>query len=404
MNKKFILILSISIIFVAIAAKFYFGQNKSNNLKWRTTKAKKGNITIVVKSTGTINADTTVQVGTQVTGTIWKLYADYNSVVKQGQIIAILDTTFLSAARQDAQANLDKAQSQYSQAKRDYDRTKKLAEEKVMAQTDYENSLTNLESSKAAVTSAKSQLNRALINLQYAVIKAPVSGVVISRSVELGQTVVSSFNTPTLFTIVNDLTKMQVQANVDEADIGQVQIGQEVSFTVDAYPDELFSGEIAQVRLQPVTVQNVVNYIVIINVSNKEMKLKPGLTANINIKVSEHKDVIKIPANAINFVPPAEYIAKSSLPDSIKNKLKKESSQTSNDDNQKSKKSSLIWIKKGNDIIPKKIEIGISDGSFIEISGDIKIDDEVVLGQDNGVDKNAAAPKSPFMPQFPGKK
>ena len=297
MTRKNIIIIIIIVIAVAIGIYFFIFKKSEKSFEWRTTKVKRGDISIVVTATGSANPDTTVSVGTQVTGIVMKLYADWNTKVKQGQIIALIDTTFLSATRIDAAASLEKAQVMLAQGKRDYDRNKKLVDEKVVAQADFEQFLTTYESAKTAVASAKATLNRALINLQYAVIRAPVSGVVISRNVELGQTVVASFNTPTLFTIANKLEKMQVQANVGEADIGQIKEGQTATFTVDAYPDTTFEGKIFQIRLQPTTLQNVVNYTVVINVPNPDLKLMPGMTTNISVKVKEHKDVLKVPVN-----------------------------------------------------------------------------------------------------------
>ena len=408
MKRKTIIIIS-SILLASAIVFFYFKyQANSKAYIWKTVPAKTGNVIIMIKSTGTINADTTINVGTQVTGTIWKLYADFNSTVKKGDIIAILDTTFLSASRIDAQASLEKAQAQLDQAQRDYNRNKKLLEEKVVAESDYETSLTTLEVAKASVTSAKAQLNHAKVNLHYAIIPAPVSGTVISRNVELGQTVISSMSSPTLFTIANDLTKMQVQASVDEADIGQTKVGQKVTFTVDAYPDEIFNGEIAQVRINPVMVQNVVNYMVIINVANPDLKLLPGLTANISIHVLEHDSVLMVPANALMFTPPADFISKmTNIPDSIKTRFQKkvntQASSESSNGSAKEHKGGYVWIKKGEELIPKKVKIGLSDGSFTEISGEINAGDEVVTSQ-VGATSAAPAAKSPFMPQMPGGK
>jgi HlyD family secretion protein len=406
MKRKSVIIYSLILLIVLGLCYYFFFFNKNKEITWRTMPIKKGKISIIVKATGTMNADTTINVGTQVTGTIWKLYADWNTVVKKGQLIAVLDTAFLHATKLDALASLAKANAVLDKTKRDFDRNKKLLDEKVVSQSDYEISLAAWESAKADVASAKAQLNHSLISLQYAVIRAPVDGVVIARSVELGQTVVSSFNSPTLFTIANDLTKMQAQANVDEADIGQCKVGQPVSFTVDAYPEEIFKGSIAQIRLQPVMVQNVVNYIVIIEVPNPDMKLKPGLTANLNIKVQEHKDILKVPANALRFTPQANIIAKlKNVPDSIKVMLKRASIQSEVDDSDISSKnkSAIIWILKGKDIEPVKVRLGLSDGNFTEVTGNLKEGDEIVLGQVSaGSSATAqAAPKSPFMPQFP---
>jgi HlyD family secretion protein len=412
MKRKTLIIISAIILAAAIVTFYFIYKNKHTTYTWKTTPVKKGDVIIMVKSTGTLNADTTVNVGAQVTGIIWKLYADWNSVVKKGDVIAILDTTFLSASRIDAQASLEKAQAQFAQAQRDFDRNKKLLDEKVVAETDYETTLTALALAKASVTSAKSELNHALINLQYAVIHAPVSGTVISRSVELGQTVVSSMSAPTLFTIANDLTRMQVQANVDEADVGQIKVGQKTTFTVDAYPEETFTGEIALVRINPVMVQNVVNYIVIVNVANPDLKLLPGLTANIGIHVQEHDSVLMVPVNALSFTPPADFITKmTNIPDSVKTRLLKKvsTSQVSTESSDgtakqtKQHKGAYVWIKKGEELFPKKVKIGLSDGNFTEVSGDIKEGDEVVTGQTAGTATSVTpAAKSPFMPQMPG--
>lgn len=406
MKRKTIIILSVIVLIIAAVVIILEARSRQPEYSWKTSPVVKGKIIILVKATGTIQADTTVDVGTQVSGIIWKLYADFNSVVRQGQIIAVLDTTFLSATRIDAEATLEKAQAQLDQAQRDYDRNRKLLEEKVVAQADFETFMTNLAVAKSAVTSAKAGLNHALINLQYAVIRAPVNGVVISRNVELGQTVAASFNTPTLFSIANDLTRMQVQASVDEADIGQVAKGQKVTFTVDAYPDEVFNGTISQVRLQPVIVQNVVNYVVIINVPNPDLKLKPGLTANISINVQEHDNILKVPANATTFNPPADYIAKSrAIPDSVMIGLRKFSAQTmdENTGGYVIPKTAYVWIKKDSYILPVKVHLGLSDGNFTEVKGDIAEGDEVVTGLASGASYNQSS-RSPFMPQFPGRK
>ncbi len=409
MKKKTIIILILIVLIASGGYYYFFISNKNKEVSWKTKPITKGKISIFVKATGTINADTTINVGTQVTGTIWKLYADWNTKVKKGQLIAVLDTSFLHASRLDAQASLSKAMAILNKTKRDYDRNKKLLDEKVVSESDYEISLAAYESAKADVASAKAQLNHSLINLQYAVIRAPVDGVVIARSVELGQTVVSSFNTPTLFTIANDLTKMQVQANVDEADIGQCKVGQPVSFTVDAYPEELFNGQIAQIRLNPVMVQNVVNYIVIIKVPNPDRKLMPGLTANLNIKVQEHKDIMKVSSNALRFTPPANIIAKlKNISDSVRILLKKETTQNELDNFEVSSKNktALIWILKGKDMVPVKVNTGLTDGNYTEVTGAIQPGDEVITGLGTaGAAVLTQAPKSPFMPQFPsGKK
>jgi HlyD family secretion protein len=322
MKKSYWIIFGVVVLIAAIGVYFVFGTKKQTTVEWRTAKVEKGDIQVTVRASGTLQAVTTVQVGTQVSGIIKKIYVDFNSVVREGQVIAVLDTILLAQAVEDARASLKKSEIQVNQTKRDFDRTKVLFEQKVMAQADYDLALTAYETAVANAVSAQSALSRAKINLRYATIIAPISGVVVSRAVDVGQTVAASFSTPTMFTIANDLTKMQVQANIDEGDIGKILVGQTVKFTVDAYPDMSFDGTVRQVRLQPVVTQNVVNYTVIIDVPNPDLKLLPGMTANITVMVQEEKDVLKVPATALRFSPPQEYIdaLEKNLPDSIKKK------------------------------------------------------------------------------------
>ncbi|MGZ3861667.1 MAG: efflux RND transporter periplasmic adaptor subunit [Bacteroidia bacterium] len=404
---------TVILLLFAIAAGtglyFFFSKSKAKNIVWRTAKIEKGKIGINVTSTGSINAVTTVSVGTQVTGTIAKLFADFNSVVKKGQIIAILDTTFLVAARDEAAALADKAKIQLTESKREFDRMQKLYDQKVNPQADYDLALTNYESAKSSLASAIASLNRAKINLQYATIRAPISGTVISRNVDVGQTVVSSFNSPVLYTIANDLTKMQVQANVDEADIGEIKVGQKATFSVDAFPNDLFEGLVKQIRLQPITVQNVVNYVVIIDVHNPELKLLPGLTANITVKIEEHPNVLKIPLNALHFTPSAEYFTRSKIvPDSVKKQwddfAKQNAVRPEKENAAENKQPSYIWLQKNNFLLPVHVSIGISDGTFIEVSGNIKEGDDVVLGVSHGETTAAPTVQNPFMPKMPGRK
>lgn len=406
MKKKRIVFFLIFALLAIGAAYFLFFKKENKTYLWRTAKVERGDLIFAVTATGSINADTTVQVGTQVSGIIAKLFADFNSVVKKGQVIAILDTTLLSASVEDAIANLEKAEVQVRQTKLEYERNKKLFDEKVIAQAEYDLTVSNFESAKSALKSAKAQLNRAKINIKYATIKAPVNGTVISRSVDIGQTVIASFNTPTLFTIANDLTKMQVQANIDEADIGQVKVGQEVSFTVDAYPDKIFQGAVKQIRLQPVVVQNVVTYIVIIDVPNPDLKLMPGLTANITIKVIEHNDVLKIPGNALHFTPPEEYFETPQISDSVKRQWNEIVKPIKKDKLNQPDTSTFIygWVLINKLIYPKRLKKGISDGSYVEVSGDIKEGDEIVIGVSNKNEKASSPTQNPFMPKMPTRK
>ncbi len=325
MKRKYWITLGVVVVALAVGAWLLFGKKKETAAEFRTATVEKGDVKIAVTATGTLSADTTVQVGTQVSGIISKIFVDFNSVVKKGQVVALLDTTYLAAAVEDAASALYRNQVQLDLTKRNFDRTKELFTEKVVAQADYDQAISDYETAKANVRSAKSALERSKINLRYATIVAPVSGVVISRNVDRGQTVASSFNTPTLFTIANDLTKMQVQASVDEADIGKIKVGQDVDFTVDAYTDRSFRGTVRQVRLQPTVVQNVVNYTVIIDVPNPDLALMPGMTANITVKIQEVQDVMKVPASALKFFPPDDYLAAAlkDMPDSTRKMIEK---------------------------------------------------------------------------------
>lgn len=411
--RKNVIIIGISLLLIG-GAVFYFikSGNKDSVFFWRTAQVERGDLNIVVTATGSINADTSVDVGTQVSGILTKRYVDFNSTVKKGQLIALIDTTILYATAKEAQAESAKAQTLLEQYKRELDRAKNLFEGKVIAQADYDLAITNYETAKSTLISAEAQLYKAHVNLRYAKIRSPISGVVIARNIDEGQTVIASFNTPTLFTIVNNLEKMQVQADVGEADIGQVKVGQQVNFTVDAYPDEVFSGVVKQVRLQPVMIQNVVNYVVIVSAPNPEMKLLPGLTANVNILVQERKAILKVPSNAISFIPPEEYLERTEtpLPDSTKQKWKQKIILGDQKIIQKGEAPTLayVWVKSNNDIFPKRVTKGLSDGIFTEIAGDIKEGDIVATGLNKSQAGAANVPstgtQNPFMPKMPKRK
>ncbi|MGA3286038.1 MAG: efflux RND transporter periplasmic adaptor subunit [Bacteroidota bacterium] len=306
--KRKIYISSSAVVVVIIVAYFLFARNHSQAYNFKFDKVSQGDLTVFVTATGTINAVTSVDVGTQVSGIIAKLYADFNSVVKKGQLIAQIDPTFLVQSVKDAEANLDKARAQYADSKRNFEREKAMLERGLDSQLNYDAALTTYESNGATLKSAQASLDRAKINLAYATIYAPIDGVVINRAVNIGQTVAASFSSPTLFTIANDLKKMQVQATVDETDIGRVSIGQEATFTVDAYPDDKFTGTVSQIRLAPQSIQNVVNYIVLIDVNNDRLKLMPGLTANVKILIASAQNVMKVSNMALRFQPPNDII------------------------------------------------------------------------------------------------
>jgi HlyD family secretion protein len=306
--KRKIYVSSSVVVVVFVIAYLLFARSHSQTYNFKFDKVSQGDLTVYVTATGTINAVTSVDVGTQVSGIIARLYADFNSVVKKGQIIAQIDSTFLVQAVKDAEANLDKAKAQYADSKRNLVREKALLDRGLDSQLNYDAALTTSESNEANLKSAEAALDRAKINLAYATIYAPIDGVVINRAVNIGQTVAASFSSPTLFTIANDLKKMQAQTTVDETDIGRVSVGQEATFTVDAYPEDKFTGTVSQIRLAPQSIQNVVNYIVIIDVDNNQLKLMPGLTANVKILVGSANNVMKVSNMALRFQPPNDII------------------------------------------------------------------------------------------------
>lgn len=306
--KKTFYIFGLVFVVVIVVVYLLFGRSRNPAYSFRFDKVAQGDLTVYVTATGTINAVTSVDVGTQVSGIIAKLYADFNSVVKKGQVIAQIDSTFLVQSVKDAEASLDKAKAQYADSKRNLDREKALLDRGLDSQLNYDAALTTYESNEANLKSAEAALDRAKINLAYATIYAPIDGVVINRAVNVGQTVAASFSSPTLFTIANDLKKMQVETTVDETDIGRVSIGQEATFTVDAYPDDKFTGMVSQIRLAPQSIQNVVNYIVIVDVQNDQLKLMPGMTANVKILVASASNVMKVSNMALRFQPSSDII------------------------------------------------------------------------------------------------
>jgi HlyD family secretion protein len=372
--KKKIIIGGIILIAVAAAA-FFLLRNKNGEVKFRTEKVTKGDIEMAVTATGTVNPVTTVLVGTQVSGTVKNIYVDFNSPVKKGQLIARIDPALFEAQVNQARANLlsakanmDKAVATQTDAKRTMERNKELLAKNLIAQSDLDTAATNYETAKASVSAAKAQitqseaaLSSAETNLHYTKIISPVDGIVVSRNVDVGQTVAASFQTPTLFSIAQDLTKMQIDTSVDEADIGKVKTWQEVDFTVDAYPDITFKGKVWQIRNAPITVQNVVTYDVVIQVNNPDLKLKPGMTANVSIVVDRKKDVLKIPNAALRFKPSGKSITATGK--------------------RTEKKGPGVWIL-DKDNSPKRIPVslGISDGSFTElVSGEIREEQELIV-------------------------
>ncbi len=411
MKRNTIIALAVVAVALLIAGFFYYQyRHKPTVYYWRTSPIEKGDINVMVTATGAMAADTSVDVGVQVSGIIAKIKADFNETVKKGQVIAVLDTTLYYATKIDAQANVQRADIATKQAKMEYDRSKNLFDNNVGAKADMELAKTAYQNALGNVTSAQAMLKKAAINLKYCTITAPISGVIIARNIQLGNMVIASFSSPVLFTIAYDLKKMQVQANVDEADIGQLKLGQLAKFTVDAFPSEIFQGMVTQIRRQPVTLANVVNYVVIIEVDNPDLKLMPGLTANANIYIEERKKVLKVPTNAFTFTPPVEYIQASKLlSDSAKlfwlQKLKAASEVKKQEIVEIKGGVGFLWVVNKKDIEPVLVTKGLNDGSFTEISGNIQEGSLVATGiNQNAPSKTDGKQSSPFMPKFPSKK
>jgi HlyD family secretion protein len=310
MKKKVLIGSGIVLAAAAIILIFSRFSKKEAEYSFDTVKVERGNISNTVTATGTIEAITTVKVGTQVSGIIEHVYVDFNDHVKQGQVLARLDETSLKAQVQQSQASVDQAQAQLHFQEATYNRLEALFEKNLIAKADYDQALFNYENAKASLSNAKSALDRANVQLAYATIYSPIDGVVLNRAIEEGQTVAASFNTPEMFTIVNDLTQMEVQTSVDEADIGHVKEGQRVEFTVDAYPDLKFEGSVSQVRLQPVTTNNVVTYVVILKAPNPDKKLMPGMTASATIFIEEKQNTLVVSGKALRFTPNTDYLKK----------------------------------------------------------------------------------------------
>ena len=347
------------IVIIAVAAWAMSGGKKEEDINFKEEKVALKTLQNSVTATGTIEAVTSVTVGTQVSGIVNKLYVDYNSQVKKGQVIAELDKTNLLSELNTAKANLASAQSSLNYQAANMERYKTLYKKGLVSADEYENALLTYRQAKEQVASSKENVQRAQTNLGYATITSPIDGTVISKSVEEGQTVAASFNTPELFTIAKDLTNMQVVANVDEADIGGVKEGDRVTFTVDAYPDDTFEGTVKQVRLEATTTNNVVTYEVVISAPNADLKLKPGLTANVTIYTQERSGVLAVANKALRFTPTKETVGKDMKIVDCKGKNK-------------------VWTLNGKTLTAHPVTIGQTDGINTEITKGLKQGDKIV--------------------------
>lgn len=370
-----------------LGAAVMTGCSKKTGFTYSEAEAAKQDIVNSVTATGTIEPVTSVDVGTQVSGVISKLYVDYNSVVKAGEVIAELDRTNLMSELSSAQASLKSAQSNLEYQKTNYERYKALYDKGLISANDFEQARLSYVQAQQQTQQQKENVKKAQTNLGYATITSPIDGVVLSKEVEEGQTVASSFNTPTLFKIARDLTDMRVIADVDEADIGDVKEGQRVTFTVDAFPDDTFEGQVTQVRQEATTESNVVTYEVVISAPNDDLKLKPGLTANVVIFTMEAKDVLAVPSKALRFTPREAML---------------NSDETITDTDAKEK----VWVKEGTNLKAVAVETGMTNGTLTQITKGLKPGAHVltevtaIQPEAEGEQQNS----NPFMPRPRGKK
>ena len=384
-NKKLWVGIAAATVCLATAAYFIFGGKKETKVSLETANVEKQDIETTITATGTIEPVTSVTVGTQVSGIVSKLYVDYNSVVKKGQVIAELDKTNLTSELNTARANLASAESSANYELANYNRYKTLYDKGLVSADDYESAQLAYRKAREQVNTARESVKKAQTNLGYATITSPIDGVVLSKSVEEGQTVAASFNTPELFTIAQDLTDMRVIADIDEADIGGVLEGQRVAFTVDAFPDDSFEGRVTQVRQQATTESNVVTYEVVISARNDNLKLKPGLTANVTIYTMEKKDVLAVPSKALRFMPTEAMLTEGQHIEDTQAKAK-------------------LWTLEGTTFKAHAVETGITNGTLTEILSGISAGTQVLTDFSLSGAEEAPAEQAgnPFMPKRPG--
>lgn len=398
MDKKKLVIGTGIALLVAGGIWLFAGKSSKGGITLETARAGRSSISNTVMATGTVEPVTEVEVGTQVSGIIDKLYADYNDVVKAGQLIAEMDKVNLKAELASAQAQLASSKAEFEYQQKNYARSKVLYEKKLISDSDYETAVYNYEKAKAAYEQSQASMVKVNRNLEYATITSPIDGMVINRAVEEGQTVAAGFETPTLFTIAADLTKMQVIADVDEANIGEVSEGQRVTFVVDAYPDDVFEGKVMQVRLgdsesssTASSSSTVVTYEVVISADNPDLKLKPRLTATVTIHTLDRSDVLTVPVKALRFVPEEELLAQLGLTASD---LQAEAPAGKR----------LVWIKNGQHLQSKAVTAGSTSGNLIEITDGLAEGELVAVDFTSEAVVPAVAPteQNPFMPGRPG--
>ena len=404
-KKRKIWWIILSIVVVAIAAIIIVKASKSANkeLVIRTHVVTEYTVENTVTATGTIEPVETVEVGTQVSGKVEKIYVDFNDVVKKGQLMAELDKQTLNQSLSRAKASLTSAESQLNYAKLTYERTKQLYEANAATLAAYQEAQNTYTQAQMNKRNAQASYDQAMVDLGYAEIYSPIDGIVLDRAVEVGQTVAASFSTPTLFTLANDLTKMQVEADVDEADIGQVKVGQRVSFTVDAYMEDVFDGTVNQIRMKPTTTSNVVTYTVIIDAPNPDQKLFPGMTASVTIVTEEQKG-LAAPAEAFNFTPDEQVLKAIRKPDKPEGMPEPPQGEMPKMDEFQMGSHNMVWVKKGDNIMPRPVKVGMSDGAYKIIEQGVQAGDSVVLSAQFVVKEKAVKKgDNPFMPGPPGR-
>ena len=371
-----------AIVIVILVIWFLSGGKKEQKVEFETAKVERQDIHTSITATGTIEPVTSVTVGTQVSGIVAKLYVDYNSIVKKGQVIAELDKTNLISELNRSRADLTSAQSTLNYEQSNFNRYKTLHDKGLVSADEFESARLSYEKARQTVASSRESVRKAETNLGYATITSPIDGVVLSKAVEEGQTVAASFNTPELFTIAQDLTDMRVIADIDEADIGGVQEGQRVSFTVDAFPDDHFEGKVTQVRQQATTSSNVVTYEVVISAPNNDLKLKPGLTANVTIYTFEKNNVLAIPSKALRFTPNEALLSKDQKIEDVEAPAK-------------------VWTLKDNVFKAHVVEPGTSNGMMTEIVSGLSEGTEILVDftLTGGEEDAGQQTQNPFMPR-----
>ncbi len=408
-RKTKVWLIILGVVVAAIAAILIVKATKSANkeLVIRTHVVGEYTIENTVTATGTIEPVETVEVGTQVSGKVEKIYVDFNDEVKKGQLMAELDKQTLNQSLSRAKASLTSAESQLNYAKLTYERTKQLYESNAATLAAFQEAQNTYTQAQMNKKNAQASYDQARVDLGYAEIYSPIDGIVLDRAVEVGQTVAASFSTPTLFTLANDLTKMQVEADVDEADIGQVKVGQRVTFTVDAYMDDIFDGTVNQIRMQPTTTSNVVTYTVIIGAPNPDLKLFPGMTASVTI-VTEEETGLAVPAEAFNFTPDEQVLKamrKADKPEPPQGEQPEGERPQMEEGDMQAVSHTMVWLKKGDNMMPRPVKVGMSDGAYKIIEQGLQAGDSVVLSAQYVVkEKEKKTGENPFMPSPPGKK